>query len=133
MKDKLVKAAIEASKNSYSPYSNYPVGAAIEMNDGTIITGVNVENASFGLTNCAERTALFTAKTLGYKKEDIKAMSIAAGQEEIGAPCGACRQVINELVPKSAPLYLSNLKGKVKESSIKELLPFSFGPEDLDV
>lgn len=130
---KLIEAAIEASKNSYSPYSKYPVGAAIEMKDGTVVTGVNVENASFGLTNCAERTALFTARTLGYKKEDIVAMSIAAGQEEIGAPCGACRQVINELVPKNAPLYLTNLKGKFQESTIEELLPFSFGPEDLDV
>lgn len=129
----LVNAAIEASKNSYSPYSKYPVGAAIEMKDGTIVTGVNVENASYGLTNCAERTALFTAVTMGYKKEDIVAMSIAAGDEEIGAPCGACRQVINELVPKEAPLYLTNLRGRFIESTIKELLPFSFGPEDLDV
>ncbi len=131
--NKLVKAAIKASDNSYSPYSNYPVGAAIEMKDGTIVTGVNVENASFGLTNCAERTALFTARTLGYKKEDIVAMSIAGGKEEIGAPCGACRQVINELVPKKAPLYMASLSGKVQETTIEKLLPFSFGPEDLDV
>lgn len=132
MKD-LIKKAIEASEKSYSPYSKYPVGAAILMKDGNVITGVNVENASYGLTNCAERTALFTAVTQGYKKEDIVAMSIAAGQEEIGAPCGACRQVINELVPKKAPLFLTNLKGEFKESTIEDLLPFSFGPEDLDV
>lgn len=131
--NKLMKAAIAATKNSYSPYSKYPVGAAIEMTDGKIITGVNVENASFGLTNCAERTALFTAVSMGYKKEDIVAMSIAAGENEIGAPCGACRQVINELVPKKATLYLTNLHGKHMESTIEKLLPFSFGPEDLDV
>lgn len=131
--NKLVKMAIEVSKNSYSPYSKYPVGAAVEMHDGTIITGVNVENASFGLTNCAERTALFTAVSQGYKKSDIKAMSIVAGKEVIGAPCGACRQVINELVPKKAILYLGNHSGKVIEKTIDDLLPLSFGPEDLDV
>ncbi len=131
--NKLIEAAIAVTKNSYSPYSNYPVGAAVELKDGTIITGVNVENASYGLTNCAERSALFAVVSQGYKKSDIVAMSIAAGEKEIGAPCGACRQVINELVPKKASLYLTNLHGKHFESTIEELLPFSFGPEDLDV
>jgi len=130
---KLIDSAIKASQNAYAPYSKYRVGAAILMKDGNIITGVNVENASYGLTNCAERSALFSAISQGYKKEDIEAMSIIAGEEVIGAPCGACRQVMYELVPKEAKLYLSNLKGEYEVSSTEKLLPGAFGPEDLDV
>lgn len=130
--NKLIKSAIEASKNAYAPYSNYQVGAAILMKDGKIITGVNVENASYGLTNCAERTALFTAIAEGYTKDDIKEMAIVAGEQTIGTPCGACRQVMSELVPKDAVLYLSNNKGKHIESNMVELLPMAFSSEDLD-
>lgn len=128
---KVIEEAIAASENSYSPYSNYRVGAAILMKDGVIVTGTNVENASYGLTNCAERTALYTATTMGYTRDDIVEMAVVAGEETIGSPCGACRQVMSELVPMDATIYMSNLKGKNIETTMKELLPFAFNSSDL--
>lgn len=122
----LIKHAIDARKNAYSPYSKFAVGAAILLKDGTVIKGANIENASFGLSNCAERSALFSLYSQGYKKEDIVAMAVSANTNEPVSPCGACRQVINELFPKDAPIYLTNLGSKVKKVTIKELLPYSF-------
>lgn len=129
---KLVEEAIKASKHAYAPYSNYHVGAAIQMKDGTIITGANIENASYGLTNCAERTALFYAYSQGYSKDDIIEMAVVAGEDKIGTPCGACRQVMSELVPMEAPIIMGTLNGKTKETNMKELLPFAFSSGDLD-
>ncbi|XMB66484.1 cytidine deaminase [Mycoplasmatota bacterium zrk1] len=129
--NKLIEEAIVASKNAYTPYSKFNVGAAVELTNGKIITGVNVENASYGLTNCAERSALFSVYSLGYKQGDIKAMAVVADTEGPCSPCGACRQVMNELLPKSCEIYLSNFKGDIKRTTINELLPFSFGPDDL--
>ncbi len=123
---KLTKAAVEAMNNSYSPYSNFKVGASLLMKDGTILKGCNVENASYGLCNCAERTVLFTAYAQGYRKEDIVAMSIAGNTRNPISPCGACRQVINELVDRKAPIYLTNTNGDVKETTMEELLPYDF-------
>ncbi|CCV65734.1 Cytidine deaminase (Cytidine aminohydrolase) [Paracholeplasma brassicae] len=125
-KEQLVAQAILARKQTYSPYSKFGVGAALLMKDGTIIHGANIENASFGLSNCGERSALFSAYSQGYRKEDIVAMAITGQTEGPISPCGACRQVMNELLPKDAPVYLSNLKGDIKETNIKELLPYSF-------
>ncbi|MGI6360009.1 MAG: cytidine deaminase [Acholeplasmatales bacterium] len=122
----LIKHAIDAMQNAYIPYSKFAVGAAILLKDGTVIKGANIENASFGLTNCAERSALFSLYSRGYKKEDIVAMAIAGNTERPISPCGACRQVINELVPKNTPIYLTNLQGDLKKTTIKELLPYSF-------
>ena len=135
-KDKIQKLYDEASKarlNSYSPYSKFKVGAAILLNNGNIIVGTNVENASYGLANCAERTALFTAVTQGYKKEDIKAMLIVADTDAPCSPCGACRQVISELMNRDADIVLTNLKNDIKELKVKDLLPFSFSKDDLNV
>ncbi|HBT59850.1 MAG: cytidine deaminase [Paracholeplasma sp.] len=125
-KEQLVAQAIVARKQTYSPYSKFGVGAALLMKDGTVIHGANIENASFGLSNCGERSALFSAYSQGYRKEDIVAMAITGQTEGPISPCGACRQVMNELLPKDAPVYLSNLKGDIKETNIKELLPYSF-------
>ncbi|MFA7376044.1 MAG: cytidine deaminase [Acholeplasmataceae bacterium] len=125
-KEQLVAQAILARKQTYSPYSKFGVGAALLMKDGTVIQGANIENASFGLSNCGERSALFSAYSQGYRKEDIVAMAITGQTEGPISPCGACRQVMNELLPKDAPVYLSNLKGDIKETNIKELLPYSF-------
>ncbi len=125
-KEQLVAQAILARKQTYSPYSKFGVGAALLMKDGTVIHGANIENASFGLSNCGERSALFSAYSQGYRKEDIVAMAITGQTEGPISPCGACRQVMNELLPKDAPVYLSNLKGDIKETNIKELLPYSF-------
>ncbi|NLN50705.1 MAG: cytidine deaminase [Acholeplasmataceae bacterium] len=122
----LVAEAIKARTKTYSPYSNFAVGAAILVKDGTIIHGVNIENASYGLSNCAERSALFSTYSSGYKKEDIVAMAIVADTKKPVSPCGACRQVINELVEKDTPIYLANLKGEIKQVKIADLLPYSF-------
>lgn len=122
-----IKEALKARNNAYAPYSNFKVGAAILMKDGTYIHGANIENASFGLSNCAERSALFSALSQGYKKEDIKAFFIIADSKTPISPCGACRQVINELVPKEVIITLSNIDAsQTKETNSKELLPFAF-------
>lgn len=131
MKSKdLLAYALDALKNSYSPYSNYKVGAAIFLKNGKVIKGTNVENASFGLTNCAERSALFTAYSLGYRKEDIKGIAIASLSTPPASPCGACRQVINELMEQDAFVIFGN-EVDVYETSVKELLPLAFDKECL--
>jgi cytidine deaminase len=124
----LIEKAIEASKRAYAPYSNFKVGAALEMADGTVIQGCNVENASFGLTNCAERTALFAAIAQGNK--DVKKIVVYVDRKDFTPPCGACRQVINELAP-DAEILMVNSEKLVKRTSISELLPLSFGSVDL--
>lgn len=122
----LLKQAIEARKNAYVPYSQFKVGAAILLKNGEVIKGSNIENASFGLTNCAERSALYSLYSQGYKKEDIVAIAVSGDTESPISPCGACRQVMMELVPSNTPIYLTNLRGDVKETSTKELLPYAF-------
>lgn len=115
----LVQQAREAMKNSYSPYSHFPVGAAIRSADGRIFTGCNIENVSFGLTNCAERTALFKAVSEGARSFDT--IAIAANQTPW--PCGACRQVLAEFAPDIRILLVHGDKTIVKYLS--ELLPYS--------
>lgn len=128
---KLLEAATNARENAYVPYSHFKVGAALLLNDGSIITGCNVENASYGLCNCAERTALFTAYASGVKKNDIVAMSICGDTNGPISPCGACRQVMSELLDPKTKVYLTNLKGDVKEITVSDLLPYSFSGDDL--
>lgn len=123
----LVKAACAIREFSYAPYSNYRVGAAILLPDGRIITGVNVENASYGLSICAERTAIFKAVTDGYQE----IMAIAICTENGGSPCGACRQVIVEFAG-DIPVLLSDAAGSVRETTLYTLLPDHFGPEHLN-
>lgn len=129
--NQLIEKAQEARKLSYSPYSNFAVGAALECQDGTIFVGTNVENSSYPLCMCAERNALYNAMMHGYKKTDFVALAIVADTDEPCSPCGACRQVISELFPKEGKIYLSNMKGARKETNIEELLPFAFSGEDL--
>ena len=132
MKNKsLLKYALEALKNSYSPYSNYKVGAAVLLKNGKIVKGTNIENASYGLTNCAERSALFTTYGLGYRKEDILGIAIASLSSEPASPCGACRQVINELMDQDAFVVYGNDIGVVYEMTVKDLLPGAFTKENL--
>ena len=123
----LIECAIEARQQSYSPYSNFAVGAALLSEDGTIYKGCNIENASYGLTNCAERTAIFKAISEGHRK--FKALAVVADTEGPCAPCGSCRQVINEF--KIPTIIMANLMGNMKIVSIEDLLPFSFS--DCDV
>lgn len=130
MKERLISLAIEARKHSYSPYSKYPVGAAVLAESGRIYTGCNIENSSFGLTNCAERTAIFKAVSEGETR--IKAISIAA---KSSTPCGACRQVMSEFASASMPVYLVNMDEKtgnneIIETTLGELLPLSFNKDE---
>jgi len=130
-KMELIKKAEEARKLSYSPYSNFAVGAALLCKDGSVYIGTNIENSSYPLCMCAERNALYNAKMHGVKKEDMVALALSADTEEPCSPCGACRQVLSELFPKNAPIYMTNLKGAIKETTVEELLPFAFSSEDL--
>ncbi len=130
-KNELVAKAIEARKLSYSPYSNFKVGAALLCKDGKVFLGANVENSSYPLCMCAERNALYNAMMNGYKKSDFLSLAIAADTDEPCSPCGACRQVISELFPREGEIVLANLKGDIKSSSIEELLPFAFSGDDL--
>lgn len=125
----LVEAAKTARKSAYTPYSNFPVGAALLTKSGKVITGCNVENASFGLTNCAERTAFFTAVAAG--ETDFQALAIIADTDGPIAPCGACRQVMSEFCKANMPVYLANMKGAFVETTVGQLLPGAFTAEDI--
>ena len=119
----LFEKALEASNASYSPYSKFPVGAALLMSDGRVFTGCNVENRSFGLTNCAERTAIFKAVSEGTRR--ISAVAIAAPQSDYPVgPCGACRQVLTEFGDDSVPVIFGNTPENLKKSTLGELYPF---------
>ena len=124
---RLIECAIEARQQSYSPYSNFAVGAALLCEDGTIYKGCNIENASYGLTNCAERTAIFKAISEDHRK--FKALAVVADTEGPCAPCGACRQVMKEF--KISTIIMANMKGNMKIVSIEDLLPFSFSECDV--
>ncbi len=128
--DQILDLAFRAMENAYCPYSNYKVGACVECKDGHYFIGANIENASFGATNCAERNAIFAAYSYGYRKEDIKQLAIVCAGERVAAPCGICRQVLSELIGKDVPIILSNKKETVV-TNIGELLPMSFDKEDV--
>lgn len=128
MEIKFLKAK-EACNNSHSPYSHFQVGACLVMKDGNFVIGCNVENASYGLTNCAERSALFSAYSNGYKKEDI--LEIVIMSKNRFSPCGACRQVITELMNQDAICTISDMDGNYYQMKVSELLPNSFNEEDL--
>ncbi len=132
MYDELVNKAREAMKNAYIPYSKFPVGACVLTNDGHYIPGCNIENAAYGSTMCAERNAVFGAYVQGYRKEDIKAIAIVGKGKNIISPCGACRQVLSELLDPLTPVVLAN-DTKQEVTNMKELLPKMFLEEDLDV
>lgn len=127
----LIQAAIDATKACHVPYSKFKVGAAILMKDGKIIQGANIENSSYGLSMCAERTALYHAQLNGYRKGDMVAMAVIGPTDGPIAPCGACRQVMHELMDATTPIYLSNLKHEIKETNPEALLPFAFTNKDL--
>ena len=125
---KLMDCAIKARENAYSPYSHFAVGAALLCEDGTLFEGCNIENASYGLTNCAERTAIFKAVSEGHTT--FKALAVVADTEGPCAPCGACRQVMAEF--KIHLIIMGNLMGNIKIVTIEELLPFSFSECDVN-
>ena len=129
-KEEVLKLAFKAMGNAYAPYSNYHVGACVVTKDGSTFLGANIENASFGATNCGERSAIFAAYSNGYRKEDIEAIAIVTDGHRIGAPCGICRQVLSELLIDQTPIYLSNGVDTV-EKTIDDLLPMRFTQEDV--
>lgn len=128
MKEKLVKHALEVQKNAYAPYSKFFVGAAVLAENGEIYTGVNVENAAYPSTICAERSAIVKAVSDGQRK----LLGLAVVTRNAGSPCGGCRQVMREFGDDSMPIILANEAGEiVDETDLGELLPRSFGPEAL--
>jgi cytidine deaminase len=125
----LMEEAKLARTKAYTPYSKFPVGAALLTKDGKIYRGCNIENAAYTVGNCAERTALYKAISEG--DTEFAALVVTADTERPVPPCGACRQVISELCPKGMPIVLTNLKGDIKKVTVEELLPGAFSPEDL--
>ena len=119
----LMQKAIEMLDRAYIPYSHFPVGAALECEDGTVYTGCNIENSSFGLTICAERTAIFKAVSEGHR--DFVRIVIAGKSQDYCVPCGTCRQVMMEFAPDLTVICL-NGKGESKRFALKELLPYGF-------
>lgn len=124
--------ALKAYNNSYAKYSKFQVGAVVILKNGEYVLGTNVENASYGLTNCAERTALFYTYTLGYRQDDIEELVVMGKSKDLVYPCGACRQVISELMNKDALVTMINLEKKTKTVTVEELLPYAFGEGDLN-
>ena len=125
---RLEKAARAAARASYSPYSKFRVGAAVLTASGRVFAGCNVENASFGLCNCAERTAIFSAAATGERH--LRAVVIYTPTDEPTMPCGACRQVINEFGPDARVISICESHRR-RETTLPELLPGAFGPTDL--
>lgn len=125
---KLIKEAEEARKRAYTPYSKFKVGAAVLTSEGKIFTGCNIENASFGLSICAERVAIFKAISEGHSR--LEAIAIIGDTNQFCTPCGACRQVILEF-GEDIKVVMSNMKGKITIRRIDKLLPLAFRKSDL--
>lgn len=132
-KRELIREAVKARERAYAPYSGYFVGAALLTEEGTVYKGCNVENASFGATNCAERTAFFKAVSEGEKS--FTAIAIAGGAagrpEGYAFPCGICRQVMQEFCKKDFTVLIAKTEEEYKEYTLEEILPFGFGGETL--
>jgi len=124
--DDLLELARRAREQAYAPYSHFHVGAAVLTRDGRTFRGCNVENASYGLCNCAERTALFSAIAAGCRPGDFAALAVIADTDAPVSPCGACRQVMSELCDDAMPVLLANLHGDTQTTSVAALLPGSF-------
>lgn len=130
MKDQeLIDLARRAREKAYVPYSGFPVGAALVAEDGTVFTGCNIENASYGLALCAERTAIFKMASEGHHA--ISAIAVIADTDGPVSPCGACRQVMAEFAGNGVRVILTNLKGEVQVTTVGDLLPGAFRPGDL--
>ena len=126
---RLLDAARRARANAYAPYSHFHVGAALLADDGRVFTGVNVENASYGLTTCAERTAMTRAVAEGARA--FRAIAVVGPEDDVPCPpCGACRQILHELGPEMV-VVMAEEGGRTRETSLRELLPGAFGSERL--
>jgi cytidine deaminase len=127
----LLEQARQARQNAYAPYSQFQVGAALLTKDGKIFHGCNVENAAYGLCNCAERTAFFSAVASGYRPHQFQELAVIANTAEPISPCGACRQVILELGGRELSVLLGNMDGKSLQTTAAALLPAAFQAQDL--
>ncbi|AWB45403.1 cytidine deaminase [Paenibacillus sp. CAA11] len=128
----LMQEAVKARATAYVPYSNFAVGAALLDDQGSVHHGCNVENAAYGPTNCAERTAVFRAIADGRRPGNFKALAVVGDTDEPIVPCGVCRQVLIELCGPDMPVILGNMKGNLRETTLGELLPHAFVPVHLD-
>jgi cytidine deaminase len=129
-REKILTRARGAAKTAYVPYSDFPVGAAVLAPSGAIYTGCNIENASYGLTVCAERTAIFAAASAGER--EVTAVAVSAPKGSLTTPCGACRQVLNEFRPRGGDMDIILDDGASGIAvPLSELLPRAFGPADL--
>ena len=126
----ILDKAYEAMDKAYAPYSNFHVGACVKTKDGKYFIGANIENASYGLTNCAERNAIFQTYSQGYRQDDIEALAIVGQGNTLITPCGACRQVLVELLKRDIPIVLGTGE-KVLVTNIEELMPMAFTNEAL--
>ena len=125
--NELIEIARQYRENAYTPYSHFKVGAAVLTASGKVYGGCNIENSSYGLTNCAERTAIFKAVSEGER--EFAALAVIADTDGPCSPCGACRQVIADFrIPR---IIMANLKGDVKTTTLGELLPFAFSDSDM--
>lgn len=127
--EKLIEAALTAREKAYVPYSHFKVGAALITEDGRLFTGCNIENASYGAANCAERTAIFKAISEGYTT--INALAVVGDVENYTYPCGICRQVIAEFSNKDTVVIIAKSKNEYLVKTIKEILPGAFTKDDL--
>ncbi|MCD7894475.1 MAG: cytidine deaminase [Erysipelotrichaceae bacterium] len=126
----LVNEAFAASQNAYTPYSHFAVGACVLLKNGKTVHGCNIENAAYGSTMCAERNAIFASYCQGYRKDDIIALAIVANCSPLVSPCGACRQVLSELLDPHTPIILG-CKEYYEVTNMEELLPRMFIGESL--
>ncbi|SAL26523.1 cytidine deaminase [Caballeronia sordidicola] len=124
--DQLLERAKVARERAYAPYSKFKVGAALLTKDGRVFDGCNVENASYGLCNCAERTAFFSAIAAGCQRDEFAALAVIGDTDGPIAPCGACRQVIIELGGPGLSIRLGNLHGATRDTTAREQLPDAF-------
>ena len=128
----LIHQAREVAKHAYAPYSTYHVGAALLFQDGSVVSGVNVENASYSVTNCAERSAIFSAISQGKPMNEVVAVAVVADGVRIGSPCGVCRQAMAEFFAPNTPVYLALMSGtEFTTTSVGELLPLAFTKQDM--
>ena len=128
----LIEQARDVTKHAYAPYSTYHVGAALLFQDGSVIRGVNIENAAYSVTNCAERSAIFSAISQGKNMQEVVAVAVVADGVRIGSPCGVCRQAMAEFFAPGTPVFLSLMSGNdFITTSVAELLPFAFTQQDM--
>lgn len=128
---RLKKELLEAQKGSLAPYSNFHVGAVVVTKDGKYHHGFNIENSAFGVSICGERCALFHTYASGYHKEDIVSLGLITSSSHVGTPCGSCRQVMSELMEMTCPVYIFNKdESQMLKTTVSELLPYAFTPED---